>query len=456
MSLTTQINPEALAAKIDALIERRQFDAATKLIPAVAAIAPEQPLSAALAVRLAVAQGDHAKADDALDAALAAWPDASDLLRLRAQFALTKGEFPAAAQAAAGSIIADPHDASAKSLLGRALLALGNAAQAQICLREAIAGNPHDAPAVLALAETMPEQASLLLAAASARLPRDASLRNALIRVLINTGESEAACQTAEAAHELRALDTDGYVLAGHAAAQLDNWPQARRYWQAALRLAHRNPSALYRLAADRACGPDRLNPAMIAMADDARANTIELVAMAGGTILPGRVCAALAAAEIAGPALDLGCGTGLCAVASNKLGLVWHGVEAASRLAAIADDRGLYSILHKSDPISFVEQNPGQWQAISFNFTAGLVRHLNGLFNAFAARLASGGIAIGAIIIRKAGEFGAFGCFEHSEAELHAAARDAGLAVTAGAAETLMTVDGLAMIGRIVELRKA
>jgi tetratricopeptide (TPR) repeat protein len=454
MPMTTQLNPETLAARICTLIERRQFEAATRLIPAVAAMAPDQALASILAIRLAFAQRDHAKAALELGTAIATWPKNGDLLRLRAQLAMLWMNFSDAAQAAAEAVILNSEDAEAKSLLGRALLALGNATQASICLREAIAANPHDVPAILGLAEASPEQANLLLATASARLPRNTTLRTSLIRSLISSDEPEAAWEAAEAARDHGTLDAEGHILAGHAAALLDDWPQARRCWQEVSRFAY-HPSALYRLAAERARGPERLDPGIIAMANNDRADSFELAAMAGGTILPGRVRTALSQAGITGPVLDLGCGTGLCAIAAHDLGLAWDGVEFSSRLAAIVRDRGLYRRLSETDPLGFLGKTSDQWQAISFNFTAGLVRNLTALFSALGNDLAPGGLAVGAIVIAPAGRFGPFGCFEHAEAEIPSSATAAGLAIRLGDAETLLTVDGVAMQGRVVELHK-
>jgi predicted TPR repeat methyltransferase len=455
MSMTAQLNPETLAARICTLIERRQFEAALRLIPAVAAMAPDQALASILAVRLAFAQGDHAKAALELGTAIATWPKNGELLRLRAQLAMLWMNFSDAAQAAAEAIILNSKDAESKSLLGRALLALGNATQASICLQEAVAANPHDVPAILGLAEASPEQANLLLATASARLPRNAALRTSLIRSLINSDEPEAAWEAAEAARDHGALDADGHILAGHAAALLDDWPQARRCWQEVSRLA-RHPSALYRLAAERARGPERLDPDMIAIANNDRADSFELAAMAGGTILPGRVRLALINAGITGPVLDLGCGTGLCAIAARDLGLAWDGLESSSRLATIARDRGLYRQLSEADPLSFLGEIVDQWPAIAFNFTAGLVRNLATLVSGLSNRLAPGGCAIGAIVIApEAGRFGPFGCFEHAESEIRSSAIAAGLTIKVGDAETLLAIDGLAMQGCVVELRK-
>lgn len=454
MSITAQLNPDDLSARTGTLIDRRQFGAAARLIPAIASLAPDRPLAARLNARLALAQGNMADAAGKLDEALGTWPEDGVLLRLRASIALASDDAARAALAAADAVIADSGDAEAKSLLGRALLKLGHADQARLCLQEAVTANPQDVPAILALAEVLPEQAALLVASAAARMPKVASLHNRLMQILIDRNAPEAACGAAEAAGSASALDVEGHLLAGHAAAMLGEWEKARNLWREVLGLAPRHPSALYRLAAEQARRGDRLDSALIALANDARADVMELAALAGGTILPGRARAAFSTAKINGPVLDLGCGTGLCAIAGRDLPVsAWDGVEASPRLAAIARDRQLYRNLQEGDPVAFLHRETGQWPGISFNFTAGLNGGLSDFFIALASRLAPGGIAVGAFVAAEANRFGPFGCFEHSEGHLRSSAAAACLSLELGEVETLMTVDGLAMRGWIVQL---
>lgn len=454
MSVTAQLNPDDLAARVGALIERRQFGAAERLVPAIATLAPGRPLAAVLSARLAFAQGNAAGAVKLLDEALAAWPEDGNLLRLRATIALASDDPGRAAIAASDAVIANRDDTEAKSLLGRALLKLGHDIQARACLQEAVVANPLDIPGIFALAEAAPEQASLLMASATARMPHVASLHNRLMQLLIDKNEPEATRDAAEAAIGAHALDPAGHLLAGHAAAMMEDWGKARSSWREVLRQVPQHPSALYRLAAERARREDRLDPALIASADDARARSVELAAMAGGTIVPGRIRTVFSAARITGPVLDLGCGTGLCAIAAQDLPIsAWDGVAASACLVSIARDRQLYRNLFEADPIMFLHHDSPQWQGIAFNFISGLTADLADLFSAMASHLAPGGIAVGAVVAADINRFGPFGCFEHTEAHIRSSAAAAGLSVRLGDAETLMTIDGLALRGHIVEL---
>jgi hypothetical protein len=128
------LNFDELAVRVRTLIERRRFSGA-ETDPGYATLAPGRPL-ALLAAQFAIAEGRLADAATTLDDALAVWPEDGALLRLRTVIALASHDPARAALAAADAVIADRDDAEAESLLDQAVLLLASAA----------ARMPHAAP----------------------------------------------------------------------------------------------------------------------------------------------------------------------------------------------------------------------------------------------------------------------------------------------------------------------
>lgn len=209
------------------LIRRGQYQAATLLLPALAALGPDLPWQAEIEAELACAQQQFEKVMIITEAALHRWPNSVPLLAARSEAALACGDRIVACVAAADAVINDPQLVHAKVLLGRALLALGKTEQAAICFREALSQNPNDLTVRRMMAEAAPNEAVALLRDGIKIHANNIDIRNALIRCLLDQNHVKAASDAADEAIELGVANATTRLFAIEAAGCNLNWSKA-------------------------------------------------------------------------------------------------------------------------------------------------------------------------------------------------------------------------------------
>jgi predicted TPR repeat methyltransferase len=163
------------------------------------------------------------------------------------------------------------------------------------------------------------------------------------------------------------------------------------------------------------------------------------------------------------GPVLDLGCGTGLVAVALSDLPLgPWVGVDLAPRMLERAATKRLYAGLHEADIIDFLAGNTQHWGLI---LAADVLCYLGALEPLFAAAYPR--LQPGALFICSAEELvgpyfgngdwvlGRQGRYAHAGDYIARAAHAAGFAVRAFDAEVQRQDAGAPVPGFMIVLER-
>ncbi len=225
--MTTAHSSDAILDRTRGLIQRGQYQAATLLLPALAALGPDLPWQAEIEAELAYAQGQFAKTMTITQASLERWPHAARLHEARSKAASASGDRVTACLAAADAVINDPQSLHAKALLGRTLLALGKYDQATLCLREVLDSAPDDWQVRQLMTHAAPGDAIALLREGIKIDGTNIEARNALIRCLLDQQNPTAAADEADAAINLGIADTTTRFFAIEAAGCAQNWSKA-------------------------------------------------------------------------------------------------------------------------------------------------------------------------------------------------------------------------------------
>jgi predicted TPR repeat methyltransferase len=144
-----------------------------------------------------------------------------------------------------------------------------------------------------------------------------------------------------------------------------------------------------------------------------------------------------IAAGERLGPALDLGCGTGLVAVALSDLPVApLVGVDVSPRMLKAAAAKQLYADLHEADVMRFLAEDATRWRLILAADVLVYFGPLSELLTAAHARLEPGGWFLLSLEELQPGYGGVGwalhrqGRYAHSIDHLATAASEAGFAV--------------------------
>ena len=455
----------ALVRRVRGLMEQGQLAAARPLLSAVARIAPPSAELWELEARLALRDGDVAGALAILDRAVAAWPGNVDLLLCRAGARSQAGDLPGATLDAADAVIAAPAVPRAKALLGALLLELKRPEDALPCLAEAVAARPDEIGTRLALARAQELLGRLAAAAATlaegvVRVPHHAGLRTAAVLLQARQGEFAEAARLAEAARRDGAADACVLGLLGHALSSLGRHGEAARAYVSALHLAPEDAYVRHLVAAaGLVADMGRAPPDYLRVVFDGYAARFDAHLIGLGYRVPGLMRAELAGAAAAGPVLDLGCGTGLLAVALSDLPLgPWVGVDLSPRMLAAAAARGCYAEVHEADLPAFLAGATRRFPLVLAADVLPYFGDLAALFCAVAGVLAPGGRFLCSVEALpeadKAGwRLGPLGRYRHTRAHLAAAATAAGLRVRVLRDEPIRCEDGVPVPGLLAVL---
>jgi predicted TPR repeat methyltransferase len=484
--LDATVDPEALTRRADELFGAQRFDAARTLLAAAQRLAPRAPRAASLAALLEMRDGHPSASLAALGRAIAVAPRA-ELFMLRADARWQTGDLAGAAADAAEAVIHDRHDPAAKALLGVLMIELHRPEDAVRCLAEAVDAAPANPAFVEGLANAFlaadqPEAAAATYAAGIAAAPGSLQLRNAAIMLAVRQRDFATAVALAEAARMTGIADVTTFGLKGHALSSIGRHEEAADAYADALKLGPENAFVRRMVAAadirpDATRAPaDYLRRVFDGYADRFEAHLINLGYRIPG-VMRNAVCANLLidpgpgaqgqvqreSQEWIGPVLDLGCGTGLVAVALGDLPLgPWTGVDLSARMLKQAAAKGLYAGLHDADIIDFLNGDTRQWGLI---LAADVLCYLGALEPLFAATYAS--LLPGALFIGSAEKLlgpnfgngdwvlGRQGRFAHARDYISRAAQAAGFVVRAIDAEVQRQDAGAPVPGFLIVLER-
>ena len=457
----------ALVRRVRKLMEKGQLAAARPLLSAVARIAPPSAELWELEARLALREGDLAAGLAILDRAVAAWPGNADLLICRAGARAQAGALQGAALDAADAVLADPGAARAKALLGALLLELNRPGDAAPCLAEALAARPEETGTRLALARAQEVLGDAAAAAAAlaegvARAPHHIGLRTAAVLLQARRGDFAEAVRLAEAARRDGCADACVLGLLGHALSSLGRHGEAARAYEAALHLAPEDAYVRHLVAAaGLVADTGRAPPEYVRVVFDGYAARFDTSLIGLGYRVPGLMRAELAGAAAVGPVLDLGCGTGLVALALSDLALgPWVGVDLSPRMLTVAAARGLYAALQEADLPAFLARERRRFPLVLAADVLPYFGNLVELIAAVAAVLEPGGRFLGSVESEPEGNgpgwrLGPLGRYRHTRTHLAAAAAAAGLCVCVLREEIVRSEDEAPVPGLFLVLQR-
>ena len=469
--------PDAVMARADTLIDEGRLVPARMLLRALDAMGIDVAVGHSLHGRLLMREGLLDEAEAEIDAAIAAAPSAITHRLCRARLRLLRDNAAGSAEDAAEALMLDRRCTQAKGTLGIALIETGQLTDAIACLREALHDDPTNAVWRKGLAEAceragfIPEARALL--AEGVRLsPGNVSLRVASVMAAIRQRDFQAAAHEADDACRDGIADAQIFGLLGHALSCAERQDEAAAAYREALHLApddsyvrHLVMTAGSEKAADRASSA-YVETVFDGYAAGFEAHLVDLAYRVPGlirshllTALGGRVCS--------GAILDLGCGTGLVAVALSDLPFgPFTGVDLSAGMLAQARAKGLYELLHQADITAFLQQAGQRWPIIVaadvfcyFGDLAEPFRH------AFAC-LEPGGVLVcsleTAALPAEGGpsdglgwELGARGRYRHGAAYVAQAAQAAGLRLHSLIPEILRQEAGTPVTGLVAVLTR-
>jgi predicted TPR repeat methyltransferase len=396
---------QTLCRRVGQLIDSGRFGAARPLLAAARRLSPPSPDITILGARLAVGEGGPEIATAELDAGIAVWPSHAGLRKARADARSKIGDIEGAARDAAEAVIFDPADPQAKAILGAALLALGRAADAVACLSEAVEAQPSHVVYRETLAKAMQaagdaDGALRILADGIALSPGSVALRNAAILLCLHRRDFTRADRLAEQARAAGIADACTFGMKGHALSSLGRHDDAATAYQEAYKLGPHDAYVRHLVTASGAL-PDarRAPPEYVGTVFDGYADRFEAHLVSLGYSIPGAIRAVLvthpkvARGLPAGPVLDLGCGTGLVALATSDLPIgPFTGVDLSRKMLDHARAKQLYDQLREADIVADLAVGTQSWPLILAADVLCYFGALDELFALVHARLAAGG----------------------------------------------------------------
>jgi predicted TPR repeat methyltransferase len=374
-----------VSANIGTLLERTtqltdagRTVAARPLLAALRALALPSPDFDLLDARLAIAEGAWDRALFTLDAGLDSVPSHAGLRKCRANVRHWIRDWEGAAKDAAEAVVADPSDPQAKAILGRAMLDLGHAGEAIACLQEAVSIAPanldYRESFAVALEKSGEADAALqVLIDGIALLPGSVAMYNAAILLCVRRRDFGQALQLAEKARSTGVADACTLGMKGHALSSLGCDDEAAAAYREALNLGPEDPYVRHLVASSGAMPDAKRAPAdYIRAVFDGYADRFESHISALEYSIPSAIRALLLAAPTIaaglplGPVLDLGCGTGLVALALDGLPVgPITGVDLSERMLCHARAKRLYTELRQGDILGELATHRQCWPLI-------------------------------------------------------------------------------------------
>jgi predicted TPR repeat methyltransferase/thioredoxin-like negative regulator of GroEL len=396
------IDAGALIARVEQLIDQGRPGAARPLLAAARGIVPPSAGLSVLAARLALSDGMLDSAEMELNEAVAAEPEHSGLRKARAQLRCRLGDTEAAARDAAEAVILDRDDPAAKALLGELLLGLGRTGEAVACLAEVVTAVPGDIVFREVLAQARVADGDMdgalsTLLDGIAIVPGATAMRNAAILLSVRRRDFARAESLAEQARVDGIADASTFGLKGHALSSLGRHDEAAQAYNEALKLApgdayvrHLAASSGFASSASRA--PDDYVRTLF----DGYAERFEAHLIGLGYRIPGlirRHVIDFATVANIGPVLDLGCGTGLVALALSDLALgPFTGIDLSPRMLHQARSKNLYGTLLEAQLPSALHADKASWRLILAADVLCYFGALREMFDAVRERLRPGG----------------------------------------------------------------
>jgi predicted TPR repeat methyltransferase/thioredoxin-like negative regulator of GroEL len=377
-SIHVTANAESLHSRAVQLARAGRFGAAKPLLAAAQALAPPSSDFILTGARIAMGSGAWDEALLRLDSGIQDAPTHPGLRKCRAEVRRRMGDHEGAARDAAEAVINDRTDPQAKALLGSALLLLGRIADATACLADAMADDPANTDIrnslAVALEKAGDSNAALQVLVQGITLsPDNPTLCNAAILLCIRRRDFTRAVQLAEDARSQGIADACTFGMKGHSLSSLGDHDQAVIAYQEALKLAPEDPYVRHLVVSatamvdPRRAPEDYIRTVFDGYADRFEAHLISLqygIPIAIRTIL--RNHPKIASGLSLGKVLDLGCGTGLVALAIGDLPIEsFTGVDLSPRMLAHARAKHLYAELREADIVADLTAHEDRWPLI-------------------------------------------------------------------------------------------
>jgi len=403
--MQTTTDPEALMRRATALVDAGRTGAARPLLAAIRRLSPPGPALAHLAARIALQDGAVKEACRELDAGLEMAPDDAELRIARAELRQQMGDLDGAVRDAAEAVILDRHNATPKALLGLLLLQLGFLAEATACLEEAAAAEPAN-PAfhrALALAQGSAGHLDAALATLEtgiAAAPASLDLRNEAVMLCIRRRDFATAERLSDEARRAGIADASTFGLRGHALSSLGCHEEAAEAYADALKLQPDDPYIRHLAAASGYVqGGSRAPDGYVRRIFDGYAERFDKHLISLGYRVPGSIRKVMANHPLVseghelGPVLDLGCGTGLVALALSDLPLgPFTGVDISSGMLEQAAAKELYEELRNADLIAVLAGGTERWPLMLAGDVLCYFGALEEFFHLAHARMEPGG----------------------------------------------------------------